>query len=284
MTATTITGVGSGVASAAPGLLARYEAWQRSVRRSPLTIRQRLAMAHRVLGRWPDPSTATPSEVTEWLGTTRYASAGTAVTYHYDTAAFFSWLAASGEIPSDPMNSPLVVAPRAPRGVPKPLSADEEERALAYAKGDMRAWLLLGLKAGLRASEIAAIRGQDVAEDYITVLGKGEKEANVPTHRDIWELAQTYPRRGWWFPSPTHIGHVAGKSVSIMVGRHFRRPEVDIPTGSIHRCRHTFATKALRRGGNLRQVQEAMRHSSPATTAVYTAVSQDELRALIDLL
>jgi site-specific recombinase XerD len=31
-------------------------------------------------------------------------------------------------------------------------------------------------------------------------------------------------------------------------------------------------------------VQELMRHSSPTTTAVYTAVGHDELRAVIDLL
>lgn len=35
-------------------------------------------------------------------------------------------------------------------------------------------------------------------------------------------------------------------------------------------------------GGNLRVAQELLRHSSPTTTAVYTAVLGDELRHALD--
>jgi integrase len=70
----------------------------------------------------------------------------------------------------------------------------------------------------------------------------------------------------------------------VVVGRHFRSAEVDIPKGSIHRARHSFGTDLLRRGGDLREVQTLMRHSSPATTAIYTAVDEDRLRATINRL
>lgn len=264
--------------------LERYERWMQSVRYSPKTIAQRLRMAEAILQRWPDPSTATAAGVTEWLGRRRHKSPWTAATYHSAVVAFFRWLYRSGAIEADPTDSDLVVRPKARHGKPKPLSPAEEVRALAYAHGNMRAWLLLALRAGLRAAEIASFRGEYIAEDFIVLFGKGEKEASIPTHPELWLLAQDYPRVGWWFPSPAHEGHVSANSVTILVGKHFRRPEVGIPRGSVHRCRHSFATKLLRGGSDLRQVQELMRHESPTTTAIYTAVDEDDLRAAINRL
>lgn len=267
--------------------LHRYELFMRSKNRSPTTIEQRLRGARRVLDRWPDPDLATPGQVSEWLGAVPVKfKAHTRATYHSDARAFFRWLALKdvGLISRDPMDSDLIERPSTGRGIPKPLTPVEESRALAAAHGHMRAYLLLALRAGLRASEIAALRGENVNEDHIILYGKGDKEDHVPTHPEIWALAQEYPRRGWWFPSPRHHGHVAGSSISLMVGKHFRRPDVDIPSGSIHRCRHSYATSLLRRGVNLRKVQTLMRHASSATTDIYTAVDEDELRAAINLL
>jgi len=51
--------------------------------------------------------------------------------------------------------------------------------------------------------------------------------------------------------------------------------------GSIHRCRHTYATQLLRAGVNIRVVQELMRHASLTPTQIYTAVDEDERRDAI---
>lgn len=265
--------------------LDHYERWMRSQARSPRTIAQRLRMAAKVLEQWPDPGAATTNDVTDWLG--RAAgdlSNWSRATYHSDVRAFFKWLFDAGHLHADPTDSGLMKRPKAHSRIPKPLTPAEEARALRFAHGNLEAWLLLALRAGLRASEIAAFRGEEIGEDFIVLTGKGSKDGAIPTHPELWALTEHYPRRGWWFPSPTHDGHVSGKSVGILVGRHFRSPEVDIPTGSIHRCRHSYATSLLRRGANLRKVQTLMRHSSPATTAIYTAVDEDELRAAINLL
>lgn len=265
--------------------LEQYARWMRAAGRSPKTIDQRTRMAERLLRQWPDPGTVEPGDIADWLGGMDGDLAKwTRATYHGDIRSFFRWLADAGHIREDPTDSRLVERPRARAGLPKPLTAAEEARALEHAHGNMRAWLLLALRAGLRASEIAAFRGEEIAEDYVVLVGKGSKEAAIPTHPDLWDLAQHYPRRGWWFPSPAHGGHVSGNSVSILVGRHFRRPEVDIPKGSIHRCRHTFGTTLQRATHDLRQTQTLMRHSSPATTAIYTAMDEDGLRDAINQL
>jgi integrase/recombinase XerD len=46
--------------------------------------------------------------------------------------------------------------------------------------------------------------------------------------------------------------------------------------GSTHRARHAFGTNLLRKGANIRVVQELMRHESLATTAGYLRVEESE--------
>ena len=51
-------------------------------------------------------------------------------------------------------------------------------------------------------------------------------------------------------------------------------PEVVTP----HVLRHTCATEMLRRGVNLRVIQEALGHKNIATTQIYTHVVNDDVR------
>ena len=51
---------------------------------------------------------------------------------------------------------------------------------------------------------------------------------------------------------------------------------------TLHQLRHRFATKLLEASGwNLRLVQEALGHSDPGTTAIYTAFSSDDTRRAV---
>ena len=270
------------------GLLLRYTRWMQSADRAEKTVAMRVRIAEQVLDLWPDPDDATTAELTEWLGAMRHQRTGEPLsrwsrsTYHSGVKAFFKWLTATGAIGIDPTASDLFERPRPPKGLPKPLTPTEEREALRLARGSTRTWLLLALREGLRAHEVAKIRGEDVTEEHLYVKGKGGKETYLPTHPDVWAEAQRYPRQGWWFPSPEHDGHVSADTVTIMTGRLFRA--AGIPKGSIHRARHTYGTALLRRGVNMRIVQELMRHESLATTALYTAVDEDERRAAIYLL
>lgn len=125
------------------------------------------------------------------------------------------------------------------------------------------------------------MRGEDVTERSIYVRGKGDKAASVPTHPILWDLAQDYPRRGYWFP-PRRAGstklHVDSTTVTSTVTHHFAALGIE---GSCHRGRHTYATRLLRSGANLRVVQTLMRHESLTTTARYCAVDEDERMAAV---
>lgn len=49
-----------------------------------------------------------------------------------------------------------------------------------------------------------------------------------------------------------------------------------------HRLRHSYASNLLKRGIDLRYVQEAMRHKSIQSTQIYTHIGKDELKAKLE--
>ena len=228
---------------------------------------------------WPAVEEITRLHVEMFLGASDFKP-WTRATYYTHLRTFFTWALEVELIDSDPMHG--VRRPRAGGTKPKPLRDEQVDAVMEIARGHPRAWMLLALYAGLRAHEIAKIRGEDVQEHLIFVRGKGAKEASLPTHRKIWALAQQYPRTGWWFPSVAAEGHVSGNTVGIRVGFLFR--DAGIEEGSIHRCRHTYATRLLRQGTNVRVVQDVMRHASLATTQVYLEVNDKERSTAIGLL
>jgi len=213
-------------------------------------------------------------------------SAGTRSTYWGALRAWFIWLVEIEELRVDnPMRK--LRRPRVPRRLPRPVTDQQLERVLATVnRRRTRTWILLGAYQGLRVSEIARVRGEDLDlySNTLRVTGKGGVTVTLALHPLIADEAATYPTRGWWFPSYEAHGRagepVLANTVSQTIGNTFRR--ADIPC-SAHQLRHWFGTTTLQSaGGNLRVAQEALRHASVATTAVYTRVDDADVRAAIE--
>lgn len=266
-------------------VLAAYADWMRSWGASQATIDVRIGTVAPLLDQWGGIDGITSKRIESWLieprrripKDGRRCKPATRATYHAHMKSLCDWLVATERLAVHPMQG--MRSPNRPNAIPRPLSEAEAARATATASGDLRVWLMLAMDAGLRAHEIAQLRGEDVAEDFIYLRGKGDVAAMLPTHPDVWTEAQQRPR-GYWFPDPsTATGHVTRERISKYVGDHFRK--VGIPGGSIHRARHLYATRLLRAGVNIRVVQQLMRHANVKTTAGYTAVDENELRAAI---
>jgi integrase len=242
---------------------------------SPRTIDARRATITR-LALSVDVLTVDGEGLEQWLASLGLARSSRA-TYRAHLRAFFQWLAKSGRRPDDP--SADLPSAKAPRGVPHPVSPTGVTAILAACSDPRarltRAYVLLAAYEGLRVHEIAKVRGQDIGEGELRILGKGGAQSSVPLHPLIAELALTMPATGWWFPSDGPEGHVSRVSVSLAIGRAMRRAGVD---GTPHGLRHHFGTQVLRAsGGDLRTTQRALRHASPATTAIYTQVADETL-------
>jgi integrase/recombinase XerD len=261
----------------AQSLLVEFGTWLVSwgAAESTVTVRLRVLTA---FSEEHDPMTVNAEEVTAWLARpnlkpwTRHA-------YFGHLRSLFDWMRRTGRRQDDPTLDLRRV--RRPEDVPRPLTREQLSAVLATAEGRVRTYVLLGLYAGLRAHEVAKIRGEDVSEDSVYVLGKGGKSSSLPTHPLIWQEALAYPRRGWWFPTWSRAGHVTGSRVTGSTRELLSSLGIE---GAHHRCRHTFGTSLLRAGNNIRVVQELMRHSSLATTERYLLVEDHErVRAIASI-
>lgn len=204
---------------------------------------------------------------------------GSRSNYYRVLRAWYLWLRRRGlraDIPTD-----LMRAPKQPIGIPRPVSTGEFERVLAVCnRRRTRAMVLLAAYEGLRAHEIAKVRGEDVRGGRLRVIGKGEVDDSVPLHPAVAALAGEFPASGWWFPSYDYPGEpVTSGNVSAVISGAFKRAGV---AATAHQLRHWFGTQSLRSsGGNVRVAQVLLRHASLATTQIYTRVENDEATAAV---
>lgn len=250
---------------------------------SERTIEARVGTLLRLSAAVLDPLEATGPELVSWLaglvdvdGNPLKRSSKS--TYRSHLRSFYQWLVLDGRRADDP--SLHLPRPRAPRGVPHPLSSVQVRAALMACSDPRarwtRAYIVLAAYAGFRAHEIAKVRGEDFAGAEIRVVGKGGVASTVPMHPMIAALLEEFPSTGYWFPSQSSRGCVSRSSVSTAIARAFKRAGI---VGNVpHGLRHHFCTEVLRATkGDLRTTQRAARHASPATTAIYTLVADETL-------
>lgn len=265
-------------------VLERWGLWMQAQGLSARTIEERLGTIGRLHAyTGTDHLTLSPESIQEYLA--RGMSPATRATYHASIRAYCAWMQRTGERPDNPAER--TPRPRRPKSRPRPIASTQLEALLGAAnRGRTRTYILLGALGGLRVHEIAKVHGRDI-DPYthvLTVVGKGGKVAQIPLHDRLIEEARLYPRDGYWFPAygkQSDREHVSSHAVSAAIRGAMLRAGFD---GKPHQLRHFYGTELVRAGVNLRVVQTLMRHESPASTAIYTEVDADQLRAGISSL
>ncbi|HTI26209.1 MAG TPA: hypothetical protein VL652_34790 [Kutzneria sp.] len=217
--------------------------------------------------------TAATDELVDWLARDGW-SVQTRATYRQHLRRFFLWATANQWISWDP--SSTLRRPRVPIGLPHP--ATDQEVHLATTRADLphRLSCRLAAYAGLRCCEIAALRREDITAETMRVLGKGGKEAVVPTHPRIWELVTEVP------PGPLICwrgGPVVAHWVTQRTTYHLRT-KLDV-WATMHEFRHWFGTMIQRTYHDSRVTQQLMRHASLTSTQVYTLITDDQARRAV---
>lgn len=146
--------------------------------------------------------------------------------------------------------------------------------------------LLLMLRLGLRACEVAALTLDDLdwGRGELTVRGKGST-SRLPLPRDVGEAVVAWLRRRRRVASRAVFlcsrAPYRAASASTIIGLASRvMRDAGVPTGGGHRLRHTAATMMLRRGASLTEIAQVLRHRHVDTTAIYAKVDHDGLRTL----
>ncbi len=179
--------------------------------------------------------------------------------------------------------------------LPRYLSDSELQRTLDACDVDTRkgvrdrAILLLMVRLGLRASDVAGLRlfDFDWEDASVVVSGKSRREARLPLPQEVGDAVLQYlelrPQLETDYvflriPAPRRPLGAGG--VSTIARCAMRRAGVSAPGGS-HILRHTAATQLLRQGVSLDAIRTLLRHRSMDMTATYAKVDLELLRQVV---
>ena len=207
--------------------------------------------------------------------------------------SFLRWLLAENLIEKDPLPRRGVM--KRDKRLPRFLSQDEAELLVSSpdTSNDLgardRALLELVYAAGLRVSEVHDLDVHDLNlhSRELRVVGKGSKERAVLIGSAAHDAIALYLRDVRPKLSQPGSGaalflnrfgtRLSRRSIQEKVRRYAAR--AGLASGvHTHTLRHSFATHLLDGGADLRVVQELLGHSSPATTQIYTHVTQSKAR------
>ena len=211
---------------------------------------------------------------------------------------YFRWAERTGRVAADPTIGAMV--PIRERRLPRVLRSEELRTLLDQPRsavaGDSRARgqrdiavleLLYG--SGLRVSEVCAIRAGDIDWERrrLTVNGKGSKQRIVPLSEPAAAALSEWMSDGREEMADPSVAEDAvfvnlrGRPINAQAVRRLVDRRASVQTNP-HALRHTFATHLLDGGADLRQVQELLGHADLGSTQIYTHVSRERLRNVME--
>lgn len=212
---------------------------------------------------------------------------------------FFKYLYKSQFIETNPAEN--VSSPKKPKSLPKFLTEDEMNKILDNINIDTpaglrnKAILELLSATGMRVSELSNLNFENLNldENEITVFGKGAKERIVLVSERAKKFLIQYievarpliikdaPKQEQSSTSPVFVNKTGyrlnNKTIRTVINEIVDK--IQLPKHvTPHVFRHSFATKMLEYGADLRIVQELLGHSSISNTQIYTHVSAQHLK------
>jgi integrase len=172
------------------------------------------------------------------------------------------------------------------------IDSERERQLLSFARQPLRDVLVIMQDTGLRPDEVLKMRWEHI--DWLQKTasnpsGKTERGRRVVplSERVLSVLGQrrTGQNQGWVFPSPKKGSRTGHFSLSAVEHQFVdARREAGLPEALVLYCaRHTYATDALARTGNMAAVMDTMGHANVQTTMIYQHQGLDQIRGAINL-
>lgn len=211
--------------------------------------------------------------------------------------SFYGYLLIEEVIDENPTE--LLQTPKLAKKLPDTISVDEINTIIgsidmSLADGLRNKTILETLYGcGLRVTELTELKLNQLFfnEEFVRILGKGNKERLVPMGATVKKLLQLYIEtdRSKINIKPGNEEYVflnyRGTKLSrVMIFMIIQKllEKVGIQKSvSPHTFRHSFATHLIEGGADLRAVQEMLGHESITTTEIYTHLDKDYLRSEI---
>lgn len=212
---------------------------------------------------------------------------------------FYKFLFRERYIDTNPALS--LSAPKRPKSLPKFLTPEEVEKILNNVKIDTpagfrnRVILELLWATGMRVSELSNLNFGDlnIEENEIKVFGKGAKERIVLISDRAKDYLIQYINSARKLLAPGYdISEINDNTPLFINNTGYRLQnktirkvindtveKIELPKKvTPHVFRHSFATKLIENGADLRVVQELLGHAGISNTQIYTHVSMKHMK------
>jgi len=270
-----------------PSLITSFKAWLRRHRgASDATIRlyardvARLLMA---LG--DDPATWDAAVVrTTFMDLASTSGRGTIEKMTTSLRAFLRYLAVEGRCRAGLDSAVPAYAHWRLADMPRYLATEQVNCLIAACNGEAparrrdRAIILLLVRLGLRAGDVAQLRLDDIEWETgsLRVAGKSRTEVRLPLPQDVGDAIAAYVECRPKHHASAHVflrtiapyrSFRRGDGISSLVRRAMQRAGIITPFKGAHALRHTAATEMLRHGVALEKIGLVLRHRGIDTTA-----------------
>lgn len=209
---------------------------------------------------------------------------------------FYNYLTTKAKLleinPTNELESPKIL-----KRLPRYLNVEESKKLLTSVStvegpNSVRdlAILTIFLNCGIRLSELVGININNIKNNTLTVIGKGDKERSIPLNNACIKAIEAYMKvrpvngikdRNALFISG-HKQRISKESVQKIVKKYIKEAGLDPQRYSTHKLRHTAATLMYKYGNvDIRALQELLGHQSIATTEIYTHLDQQQLREAV---
>lgn len=212
---------------------------------------------------------------------------------------FFKYLYREKIIENNPAKG--IHSPKKNKNLPNFLTEEETEEIIKNIKSDTpsryRNKIIVELlySSGMRVSELSGLNfsNLNIENNEIKVMGKGSKERIVLISNHVREQLEFYiktvrpllntdgPQKETNEDSPLFINKTGFRLHPQSIRSAIRETveNLQLPKNvTPHVFRHSFATKLLNHGADLRVVQELLGHSSISNTQIYTHVTVERLK------
>ncbi|KNY25647.1 Tyrosine recombinase xerC [Pseudobacteroides cellulosolvens ATCC 35603 = DSM 2933] len=208
--------------------------------------------------------------------------------------SFFNYLTNKAKLlevnPASELESPKIV-----KRLPRYLNVQESKQLLDSVSGEYSerdfAIITLFLNCGLRLSELVGINLNNIKNNTLTVIGKGDKERMIPLNKACIDAIESYmyvrkvdgvKDKNALFLSERKQ-RISKVTVQHIVKKFIRMSGLDPSRYSTHKLRHTAATLMYKYGNvDIRALQELLGHESIATTEIYTHLDKEQLKDAVE--
>jgi len=214
-----------------------------------------------------------------WQGSAKQSQnklTGTSInTYARAIKSFWAWLKQAGLIEANPLAA--VAAPKIPKTI-SVVYSDEEIRAVYDVVKDtpvVKSVFLLFLDSGIRLSELTSLSlaNLDLTNRRLKVCGKGNKERlayfsdlTAESITDYLKGTSTHHQPGSKVFLDNNGLPLTNRQIQVMLAKAGKQAGL-IRRLAPHKLRHTYASMALRNGGNLEYLRITLGHTDIKTTS-----------------